>query len=148
MLRGNSIHIYHIYSPIVIDLGVVQGVSYWNGSLKRLKKWPDISVSDDVRQILNINPVISGFVSNLNLIRKIASQSKFCKLVIVMQKFHLTPFKCQVILKCQTIGHDAPHWKPIFFPEVWCTALHMVHFDTISSGFLMELTNLLNIFLT
>ena len=81
MLRGNSIHIYHIYSPIVIDLGVVQGVSYWNGSLKRLKKWPDISVSDDVRQILKINPVISGFVSNLNLIRKIASQSKFCKLV-------------------------------------------------------------------
>ena len=64
-----------------------------------------------------------------------ATELQFCKLVIVKQKFHLTPFKCLVILKCQTIGHDAPHRKSIFFPEVWCTAMQMVHFDTISSGY-------------
>ena len=110
----------------------IQGVSYWNGSLKRLKHWPDISALDEARKILNINPAISGFVSNLNLIRKIASQSNFANLSLSSKSFI---FKCLVILKCQTIGHDAPHRKSIFFPEVWCTAMQMVHFDTISSGF-------------
>ena len=119
--------IFHTYSPIVIDLGVVQGVSYWNGLLERLndKSLQNISVSDAARQILKHQLYLGNFILIWTLLEKLQANSSFANLSLSCQCVHLTPFQCLVILKCQTIGHDAPHWKPIFFPEVWCTALHM-----------------------